>query len=86
LIYVCGDTHIPIDIFKLSVGNFPEQKQMTKDDYIIIAGDFGGVWNNSKEELYWRKWLNDKNFTTLFVDGNHENFELSNNHFPESRW
>ena len=76
MLYVTGDTHIPIDIHKLSVTNFPEQKEMTKDDVVLICGDFGGVWNNGKEELYWRRWLDDKNFTTVFVDGNHENHDL----------
>lgn len=84
MIYITGDTHIPIDIHKLSRVNFPEQKQMTKNDFIIVCGDFGGVWNNSKEELYWRDWLNDRNFTTLFVDGNHENFDLLNSHEIEN--
>lgn len=47
---------------------------MTKDDYIIICGDFGGVLtfeeesSREKEEL---DWLNNKNFTTLFVDENY---------------
>jgi DNA repair exonuclease SbcCD nuclease subunit len=81
MIYITGDTHIPIDIHKLSISNFPEQKEMTKNDYVIICGDFGGVWNNSNEELYWRKWLNDRNFTTFFIDGNHENFDMLNHDF-----
>ncbi len=75
MIYVTGDTHIPVDIGKLSTKNFPEQKEMTKNDYVIICGDFGGVWDGSNEEKYWIKWLKNKNFTTLFIDGNHENFE-----------
>ncbi len=76
MIYIIGDTHIPTDISKLNTKNFPRQKNMTKDDFVIICGDFGGVWDGSREEAYWRKWLDDKNFTTLFVDGNHENFNL----------
>ena len=76
MIYITGDTHIPIDISKLNSKNFSKQKQLKKDDYLIICGDFGGVWDNGKEELYWRKWLEQKSFTTLFVDGNHENFDL----------
>ena len=76
MIYITGDTHIPIDIHKLSTKRFPEQKQLTREDYVIICGDFGGVWDNSKSDLYWRKWLEDKPFTTLFIDGNHENFPL----------
>lgn len=76
MIYITGDTHIPVDIQKLSTKRFPKQKEMTKDDYVIICGDFGGVWNGSNEEKYWLKWLKNKNFTTLFIDGNHENFEM----------
>lgn len=75
MIYITGDTHIPVDIKKLSTRCFPQQKEMTKDDFVIICGDFGGVWDGSNEEKYWIKWLKRKNFTTLFVDGNHENFE-----------
>jgi len=76
MIYVTGDTHIPIDINKLNAKNFPEQKTMTKNDFVIVCGDFGGVWNGDNEEKYWLKWLRDKNFTTLFADGNHENFHM----------
>ena len=64
MIYITGDTHQNIDISKLNTKNFPEQKELTKSDYVIICGDFGMVWNNSKEEMYWRKWLEKKNFTT----------------------
>ncbi len=78
MIYITGDTHIPVDITKLSSKRFPQQKEMTSEDYLIICGDFGGVWCGDHEELYWRKWLEKKNFTTLFVDGNHENFGLLN--------
>ena len=74
MIYITGDTHIPVDIQKFSTKRFPQQKEMTKKDYVIICGDFGGVWNGSNEEKYWLTWLKNKSFTTLFIDGNHENF------------
>lgn len=90
MIYVTGDTHIPIDIFKLSPSNFKEQSKMTKDDFVIICGDFGGVWNDSgergAEERFWVDWLNNKPFTTLFVDGNHENHPLLNTYPVEERY
>lgn len=85
IIYLTGDTHGSLDIHKLSTKEFPQQKEMTKNDYIIILGDFGLIWNGSQEELFWRKWLNDKNFTTLFIDGNHEGFHLLNQ-FPVTQW
>lgn len=75
MIYITGDTHIPHDIGKLATRRFPEQKRMTKDDFVIICGDFGGVWEGEKDN-YWLDWLEERNFTTLFVDGNHENFDL----------
>jgi predicted phosphodiesterase len=87
MIYVTGDTHIPIDIQKLNTSNFPEQKNLTKDDYVIILGDFGLIWKSigDRQEKYWRNWLNEKTFTTLFVDGNHENFTRLNN-YPITKW
>jgi predicted phosphodiesterase len=85
LIYITGDTHGCIDIKKLNMKNFPQQKNLTKDDYVIICGDFGMVWNNDNEDKYWQKWITEKNFTTLFVDGNHEGFtEL--NKYPTEKW
>ena len=72
--WVTGDIHG--DPRRFSVDSFPEQKEMTRDDFVIILGDFGLVWSNSKDEKYWLDWLNDKPFTTLFVDGNHEGFDL----------
>ena len=75
MIYVTGDTHGNIDIDKLSEKNFPQQRELTKDDYLIVCGDFGLVWNDSLAELRLRDWLSKKNFTTLWIDGNHENFD-----------
>ena len=71
--FVTGDLHASIDIHKLSGRQFPLGKTLTKDDYLIVAGDFGLVWNFGAEELWWRDWLDNRPWTTLFVDGNHEN-------------
>ena len=48
MLYVTGDTHVDFQRFQEEY--FPEQKNMTKDDFVIICGDFGGVWNGSKRE------------------------------------
>ena len=81
MIYITGDTHIPTDIHKLNVANFPVQRTLSKSDCVIICGDFGGVWSGSKEDDYWLKWLDTRNFTTLFVDGNHENHRALNEEY-----
>jgi len=57
LIYITGDLHGGIDISKLSSKCFAEQKILSKNDYVIICGDFGCVWNNSRTDNYWIKWL-----------------------------
>nr|WP_243207058.1 metallophosphoesterase [Mediterraneibacter hominis] len=69
---------------RLNKRAFPEQDEMTKDDYVIICGDFG-IWDDSKREKYNLDWLEDKLFTTLFVDGNHENYDILDN-LPVSEW
>ena len=76
MIYITGDCHQ--DFGRFNTRAFPEQKVMTKEDYVIICGDFGGVWHREMEnesETWLLNWLEDKPFTTLFVDGNHENFD-----------
>ena len=54
MVYLTGDTHGPTSLGLHSVDgfskrfnreNFPEQKEMGRDDFVIICGDFGGVWN-----------------------------------------
>ena len=86
MIYITGDCHA--DFSRFLIDKFPIQKEMSKDDYVIICGDFGGIWTFEKEniqEKYWLDYLNEKNFTTLFVDGNHENFTRLYN-YPEEEW
>lgn len=82
MIFVTGDCHSEFQ--KFSTPAFPEQREMTKDDIVIICGDFGAVWNAdgiSNSEAYWLNWLGEKPFTTVFVDGNHENFDRLNSEF-----
>ena len=83
-IFVTGDIHASYDIAKLSESCF-DTAGLTKDDYVIICGDFGLVWNNSASEQYWLRWLDARPFTTLFVDGNHEGFSLLNS-LLETTW
>ena len=72
MIYVTGDTHGEIDIQKISKKRWGDHD---KCKYLIILGDFGLIFNNvqTPTEKYWLDWLEDKPFTTLFIDGNHEN-------------
>lgn len=86
MIFITGDIHGSPE--RLGVHSFYEQRGMTKDDIVIICGDFGLVWDyigESPTERYWLKWLEDKPFTTVFVDGNHENFRRLYS-YPVKEW
>lgn len=84
MIYITGDTHGDYDIKKFET----IRSKVTPADYIIICGDFGVYWNWSNDFLeeeddtayYADKKLKEfySSFpcTILWVDGNHENFEL----------
>ena len=85
-IWITGDIHGNPNRF--SIDSFPEQKEMTKKDFVICLGDFGLVWNyrgESKTERFWLDWLNHKAFTTLFIDGNHDNFDRLDS-YPVEEW
>lgn len=73
-VWVTGDVHGSIDIGKLSGRRWLEGKSLTRDDLLIVCGDFGMPWDGSNRERYWLDWLAERPWTTLFVDGNHECF------------
>ena len=86
MIYITGDCHA--DFTRFNTENFPEQKEMTKEDYVIICGDFGGIWDKDASGGWETKMLDElesKPFTTLFVDGNHENFDRLYS-YPVEKW
>lgn len=85
MIFMTGDVHAEHDIRKLNMKNFPMQRTLTRNDHLFVAGDFGLVWDGSKQERYWRNWLKSKNFMVLFVDGNHENFDMLEQ-YPVEEW
>ena len=45
MIYITGDTHGDIKRFKTR-----SAKKLTKDDILIVCGDFGFLWDESKKE------------------------------------
>ena len=91
MIYITGDTHSEYER-RLSVASFPEQKEMTKEDCVIIAGDFGGVWcqpgtKEYRAEAHQLDALDRRPFTTLWVPGNHENYDrLMSDEFETKEW
>lgn len=88
-IWVTGDIHG--NPTRLSTDNFYEQKEFSRnkdENFVIILGDFGLVWSRdgkNPQEKYWLDWLENKPFTTIFVDGNHEGFNRLYS-YPIKEW
>lgn len=74
-VFLTGDLHS--DPRRFSRKAFSD---LTKEDLVVVLGDFGLMFEEteSKTEKYWLDWLEAKPFTTLFLDGNHENFDRLN--------
>ena len=83
MIFVTGDTHG--DFYRFSLEEFPEQKEMTRDDTMIICGDFGGVWCGDERDNEELDKLAQLPFTIVFVSGNHENFDALAR-YPVTEW
>ncbi len=74
MLIITGDTHNTYDGRRLNPENF-DYSGLTKDDYILIAGDFGYVWRGDDRDDPELDKLSSLPVTILFVDGNHENFD-----------
>jgi len=76
MLFYSGDLHGSIDIIRFHPDTWPTGQLLTRDDYLVILGDFGLDINfNQDEKPKWFLWLDKQPWTTLFVDGNHDDFE-----------
>lgn len=71
MIYITGDMHGEFSRFKSK-----EMKKLKEDDTLIICGDFGFIWNNSRHERSVLNKIGNLKFNVAFVDGCHENFDM----------
>lgn len=83
MIWITGDCHGNFERFKPEY--FPEQAEMTKEDIVIICGDFGGVWFGDSRDDEALDWMERLPFTLAFVDGNHENYDAIES-YPVEEW
>jgi hypothetical protein len=74
----------------LELDIFPEQEFLNKEDVLIVNGDTGLLsfkdipgYNKVKKE---QEWFASKNYTTLCVMGNHENWDVYDNLPIVNKW
>ncbi|MDE7417084.1 MAG: metallophosphatase family protein [Lachnospiraceae bacterium] len=75
MVYLTGDCHGDF-------GRFSRKQRMRlpfeikENDFVIICGDMGLLWAHDGEFTYNKKWLSALPFTILWVQGNHENYDM----------
>lgn len=80
MIYVTGDMHGDISRFRDKVF-----RKLKKDDYLIVCGDFGFLWDGSKKEQKQLRWIGKRKYHVLFVEGVHDNLEMLFQ-YPATQW
>lgn len=80
---ISGDTHGTIDIGKIVKFFDEHEDEYTSEDYLIVCGDVGVCGFSALEEAETRSVFRRLTVTTLFVDGNHENFKQLNEYDVE---
>ena len=78
MIYITGDTHALMDVRKLDLFFNREVtlRSVTKDDKLIILGDVALFWDGSWNDYHVKKYLQSLPCSVLWIDGNHENFNI----------
>lgn len=84
-VFCTGDCHGRFKRFNNR--NFDYDGCSVEDTFMIICGDFGGIFNSqgsteTKEEKYWLNWLATKPITFVVVGGNHENYTFIEQNYP----
>lgn len=77
---ISGDTHGMIDVGKIVDFFYEHEGEYTSEDYLIICGDVGICGFSAFDEAETQSVFRNLPVTTLFVDGNHENFEQLNSY------
>ncbi len=84
MIYLTGDCHG--DFYRFTKRQRLKLPFLLGDnDYVIVCGDLGLLWAKDGEFAYNLEWLSRLPFTILWVQGNHENYDLIAE-YPMEMW
>ena len=84
MIYITGDTHGEF-------GRFSNRRmrnqgmELMENDYVIVCGDFGLCWAKDRTFDYNCKFFSEKKYTILWIQGNHENYDMIAE-YPMEEW
>lgn len=74
MLYLTGDTHGRWDRLR------HYDKILTEEDELLICGDFGLLWNGGRDFEMYKQLLSEFRYKILWIDGNHENFDMLNSY------
>lgn len=84
MIYITGDMHN--DFRRISNKNLKKNNiPLSEEDYLIVCGDFGLCWARDRTFEWGCNWFAQTKFTTLWVQGNHENYDMIAE-YPLKEW
>lgn len=84
MIYLTGDTHGEFARFsnrQMRSSGF----ELASDDYMIVCGDLGLCWSPDRTFAYNCRFFEEKPYTVLWVQGNHENYDMIRE-YPLEEW
>lgn len=84
MIYITGDMHGNFKRISRK-SRFRRLAQPTEKDYVIVCGDLGLLWQEDEELLYNLEIMSRYPFTLLWVQGNHENYDMIEK-YPLEYW
>ncbi len=73
MVYITGDMHGELE--RLYDKEF---RKLRRGDTLIVCGDFGYIFDGSKQEKQVIKFFAKRKFVTAFVDGTHDNLDKIN--------
>lgn len=77
-LFITGDLHGRSYIDKLDKFCAAFEEQLTKNDVLLVLGDFCVPWNSPPKDIDRKliRKIDSFPWTTAFIDGNHENFDV----------
>ena len=84
MIYITGDCHADFRKFA-SKQRRKLPFTLSEEDSVIVCGDFGLLWAKDETYEYNLKWLEALPFRILWIQGNHENFNMIEE-YPIEEW
>ena len=84
-VFITGDMHGDIEIEKITRWK-KTADDLDRSDLLIVCGDMGFFWDGAGYDRYIKRYWEQQPFTVLWIDGNHENFDILDKQPTMTKW